>query len=372
MNHLASIYELGIADEARTQQRADGDNGRRLPASPSTRSKAQWWSLAAIVALGCGTPGSDRNNAVASLGASGIDLPDDESSDSVGSGTSEGGSVDDGGGRLDLPGPGLPTDGCNAVDLLFVIDNSGSMCAQQEGLASVVPDLVDAMFDSLPLGTDLHVGIVTSSFSDGGSHQEALCAANEGPAIIEEHYITDHPVVGNGYQGRLLEYDERSYFAARTHDDRAREDLMDWFAGAIISVGCDGGAFDFPVAAAAYAVDPVNAPTNGGFVRDEGAALAVFVLTNETDHSPEGLSTYRDMLVDAKAGCGGEACIVTGGLLAPNCVPEWDPPVWQFLSAFGDAPAWGDIGDFSGYRTVVAETLANGVIETCGSIDPVG
>lgn len=289
-----------------------------------------------------------------------------------GSGDDDDDGGDDDTEKLDLADPGIPTDSCYAADLLFVIDNSGSMCDAQVGLAGVIPDLVDAMFDSLPSGTDLHVGIVTTSFSHGGSHAESGCAAVEGPAIIEDAYVTDQLINHNGYQGRLFEYDDQRYFSARTHDDAAREELADWFSGAIVQVGCDGGAFEFPAAAAAYAVDSANAENNAGFLRDAGAALAIFVLTNETDQSPEGLSTYATMINNAKSDCGGDECILTAGLLAPNCVPDYNPFIWQFLNAFGAAPAWGDISDFDNYRAVVAETLALGLAETCDEIGPVG
>lgn len=315
------------------------------------------------LASGCGDP-KERDQGAPILTSIGGD----------GDGTDGGGGTqsgaDTGDDRLDLPA--VPTDSCYAADLLFVIDNSGSMCEAQEGLAMVVPGLVDSMFDTLPQGTDLHVGVVTTSFSHGGSHNEAQCRAAEGPSLIEEAFVLDTVVDHNGYQGRLFEFDGLRYFQARTDDSSARTSLADWFSGAIVAVGCDGGAFDFPVAAAAYAVDSLNEPTNAGFLRDEGAVLAMFVLTNETDHSPDTLASYRQTIIDAKSGCGGEACILTAGLLAPNCVPEWDPPIWQFLSAFGQAPVWGDISDFGGYAQVVAEILAVGLVEACDEIDPVG
>lgn len=286
-----------------------------------------------------------------------------------------GGGGDDGL-KLDVDGgPPTPTDGCYAADLLFVIDNSGSMCEAQEGLAQVVPDLVDAMFDSLPLGIDLHVGIVTTSFSHGGSHMETGCAAAEGPATIEAAFITDERVDFNGYQGRLFEYDGLPYFAARTDDDSARDELKDWFSGAIVDVGCSGGAFDFPVAAAGYAAAAAGyeaEASNAGFVRDAGAVLGIFVLTNETDHSPGGIASYRDMILEAKQQCGGAECVLTAGLLAPNCVPDYDPPIWQFLNAFGATPAWASIHDPSLYEGVVAQTLTEGLVQTCDEIEPVG
>ncbi len=326
-----------------------------------------WFSfgLVALLATGCGEADDGRPDAWSSLdsGLEGIGMDDD--------GDDEGESSDEGD-PLDPPEPSLPTDSCFAVDLLFVIDNSGSMCDAQEQLAAVAPQLVDAMFDSLPRGTDLHLGIVTTSFSNGGQHQETECRAAEGPATIQDAYVTDTLVDENGYQGRLFEHDGQRYVAARTHDDDARQEVADWFSSALVDVGCSGGAFEFPAAAAAYAVDPVNAEANAGFLRDEGAALAIFVLTNETDQSPEGLATYRDKILDAKAGCGGESCVVTAGLLPPNCVPAYDPFVWQFLNAFGKVPIWGDIAEHGVYGEVVAETLTEGLVQTCEDIEPVG
>jgi hypothetical protein len=300
-------------------------------------------------------------------GDEGIDVAD---------GSDESDGSDDGGGddddmRLDA-GTGTPTDGCTYVDLLFVIDNSGSMCDAQQGLADALPGLVDAIFESLPAGTDVHVGLVTTSFSAGGQHQQIGCAAGEGPAVIDAAYVTDMVVPGNGFQGRLYEYDDRTFFAADTNDASARADLEAWFTGAVVSIGCDGGAFEFPAAAAAYALGPDNADANAGFLRDEGAVLGIFVLTNEVDQSPEPLAVYRDAILAAKQGCGGEDCILTAGLLPTDCVPDANPMVWQFLNAFGDAPAWGDVADFAGYGAVVADALADGIVDTCDDIDPAG
>jgi len=35
--------------------------------------------------------------------------------------------------------------GCEKVDFLFVIDNSGSMCSHQSNLAQALPDFADAI-----------------------------------------------------------------------------------------------------------------------------------------------------------------------------------------------------------------------------------
>jgi hypothetical protein len=264
---------------------------------------------------------------------------------------------------------GAPSMGCTAVDVLFVIDNSGSMCGYQSNLAQTLPDFADAIFTALPPDTSIHVGITTTSFSSGGSHQEQNCTSVQGPAEIDDAFTppTEGQVPGNGYQGRLLQYEGLTYFDADTGDPSTRLPLMNWFANAAFSVDCNGGAFEFPSAAAAYAVDPVNDVHNEGFLRDEGAVLAIFVLSDEVDQSPEGLDTYRNMILDAKAGCGGETCISTAGLLDAGCVPS-DPMVWQFLDAFGKDPVWGDIGDGAAYEMVVETSLSQVIEQTCSMV----
>jgi hypothetical protein len=322
-----------------------------------------WLSM---VVLGCGSePSRGQGELGSGITQGGADEDEgDEDEDPI--------EDDEDDARLDVPDGVPPRDGCIAVDLLFVIDNSGSMCEAQEGLAAALPGLVDAIYDSLPADTDIHVGITTSSFSQGGSHQQRECVAAEAEGVILEHYVTDARIEGNGYQGRLYEYDGLSWFEANTGDPTQREPLRDWFSAAAASVGCNGGAFEFPSAAAAYAVDPSNADVNGGFLRDEGAALAIFVLTNEVDDAPEPAETYRDMIREAKAGCGGDACIVTAGLLATDCVPSSDPLIWRFLNAFGREPSWGDVLDFDGYGAVVSGALADAIVDTCESITPAG
>lgn len=303
----------------------------------------------------------------------------------TGSGTSD---------RLDLgsgasgTGGGDGTANCDQVDILFVVDTSGSMLAYQRGLAEAFPQFVDAMFEVLPEQTDLHVGVTTTAFCDGtaqndeGGHNEDVlvdCSSPDRPGHTQMWYAppTETTIPGNGRQGRLVEVDGRSWFAANTSDPASREPLTQWFtAAATRGAGCN---FEYTAAAAAYAVHPVNETANTGFLRDEGAVLLIFVLSDEYDESPEGLLTYRDMILEAKAGCGGERCVLTAGLINEVCSPDHEPFVWQFLNAFSTPPVWGAIGtslgwpldpDTSHYPDVVGDALANAVATKCASVPP--
>jgi len=120
----------------------------------------------------------------------------------------------------------------------------------------------------------------------------------------------------------------------------------------------------------------VNA-TNQGLVRDEGAVLVLFLLTDDIDETPASTSPVKsahDAIVAAKTKCGGDACVVPGGLFAKMCATS-AAQNFQLVSSFGKPPVWGDIGFLQSataddYAKVLADALAPAVKDTCAKIPP--
>lgn len=291
-------------------------------------------------------------------------------------GTSDSGDI-----KLDLGQPDFPSDptadtdaakGCTAVDLLFVIDNSASMGKHQEDLSAVFPDFVDAIITALPPGTDLHVGMTTTSFYDGSCSESTVnCVSQSSEQEILQHYVAPPATTSeNGGQGRLFEWQGEHYFALNTDDDPAA--LKAWFTAAATAAGETGCSFEMPAAAAGWAADPATAPTNAGFIRDAGAVLVVFVLTDEPDKSPEPVSQWVDKLVAAKQECGGKNCILASGLVPDFCYANpGDTTLKTFLESFSAPPFTGNIdGDPSDYAMVVGDALAGVIQEKCEEIEP--
>jgi hypothetical protein len=305
---------------------------------------------------------------------------DDDGTPPGATGTSDGTTeaADDTGStiKLDVGSPDTTTMGaqdyCNYVDLLFVIDNSLSMNDYQTQLALAWPSFVDAMWNNLPIGTDLHVGMTTTSFYTGScSEFEFNCQTQASQSAIDDHYIT--PAEGstgtNGEQGRLFEHDGRRYYEAIVGDDPA--ELKTWFSQAAVAAGETGCSFEMMSAAAGYAVHPDNATANEGFLRDEGAVLVIVVLTDEPDKSPEGAAAYYDMVMQAKAGCGGDACVIVSAIV-DECIEGVNNSLWQFLNLFQNFQVSGSIEEPATYADVVGQTLAQVIGETCDSIPPAG
>lgn len=319
-------------------------------------------SLAAVLGASCAA-GRDSGASGVSGGEGGAGgAPSASVSSSSGAGV--GGDFFDAGGF-----DGSQSTSCQYVDILFVIDNSPSMGPYQDKLAAAFPSFVDAMYQKLPPAVNLHVGITTTSFFKGScSEAVSNCVTQATAQEIAAHYIkpTDGTTNENGGQGRLFTYAGKPFFEANTSDGDPAP-LKSWFASAAVAAGETGCSFEMPSAAAGYAAHAANQATNAGFLRDKDGVLLIVVLSDEPDKSPEGTQVYKDMLTGAKSECGGDACILTVGLINP-CVKNVNNVLWQFLSAFGEEPIWGDLKDASQYAAVVGDALAQVVKQTCDDI----
>lgn len=134
-----------------------------------------------------------------------------------------------------------------ATDLLFVIDDSGSMYAHQKNLADFAEQFVQSFVNSPAL--DLQIGVITTSFRD----------ARRGELIRAGGHAYIHRQTPNAAQ------------ALKTN----------------LLVGTNGDADEKPFATLVEAVsDAKRAGANAGFFRP-GAALKVILFTDAEDQSTE-------------------------------------------------------------------------------------
>lgn len=292
-----------------------------------------------------------------------------------------------------VPGclPGDADCGCSAVDILFVIDNSGSMGDYQESLGLAFPAFASTLSKILPPGTNVHVGVTStemqySSQGNSTSNNGVCTFVGDGDQSNEAFDVPpDEMDTGrNGAQGRLYDPgDGQTYFSFDSDGDIAGAQA--WFASAA-NIGEGGSNIEMLTAPVGWAFDPASAATNDGFLRDEGAVLVIFFMQDEADQSPEmieGTSTgtwVLDRVAEAKAGCGGLNCVVAGGLLE-EAACMGDRPITEFLAGF-DAPALGQLpGPFGGgtpqeladeMNELLSNSLADLIGQTCEEITPEG
>jgi hypothetical protein len=318
------------------------------------------------------------STAAASSSSSASSTSSSSSSASTGSNTT--GTVFDLGAMPDFPAgtcaPDDPGCGCTAVDVLFVLDVSGSICPRVDELVAALPGFVDEIYAALPPGLSIHLGLTTSAFDASGEdhYDDAFTCANvDGFDWLEQHYLTpdEGMLPGDGIQGRLYPHEGLPYFAAQSGDDADRQALSAWLAGLGAGIDCSQSHFEYPASGAAYAVHPINlAGANAGFLREDGSVLLVFLMDN-ADHSFEvdDADALHDMIVASKGECG-EQCVVAAGLLAPTCDPFAYASI-EFVEGF-ERHLWGSVNVDSDYTDVLGAALAEVVATTCAAVAPAG
>lgn len=351
--------------------------------------------------FGSGDGGGASSGPVASGDDSG---PDDGGSASGGEDAESSGSADETGDEIKLDvgtddevppscGAGEACEtGCTAVDLLFVIDNSGSMGDYQAALGLAFPDFATTLSEVLPPGTNVHVGVTSTemAYSSAGntSVTNGACSfIGDGDQTHDAFYVppTEMDTGRNGAQGRL--YDAgggQTYAEFVTGEDLG--DAQAWFSNAA-NIGEGGSNIEMSAVPVGWVFDPVNDATNDGFLRDEGAVLVVFFLGDEPDQSPADVdgqpagAWVLDRVAEAKAGCGGLQCVIAGGFLQSNaCSADGNLPLDDFLAGMDDPPVVGELPFFEPAPAELAEdmndllssTLANVIVETCEDITPEG
>lgn len=195
------------------------------------------------------------------------------------------------------------------VDILFVVDNSGSMQQEQQNLATNFGQFIQF---TTSLDIDYHIGVITTDTSENGAFV-APFIANSGPAT------TPDPTTA--------------------------------FVQAV-NVGTSGSATEKGLETAVLALsEPAISTTNAGFLRDH-ALLSVIYVTDEDDHSDGDVGDWVDRLLEVKgydanavlasaiagdvpAGCSGDGGSAQagkryydvvaglGGVYASICTPDW-------------------------------------------------
>ena len=174
-----------------------------------------------------------------------------------------------------------PPEPIEAIDILFVIDNSGSMQNDQYALVSAAGQQLFAQLE-VELGgmPDLHLGVVSTDLGAGpypisgctGTGDNGIFQSARGDAAPvdctgpTDSYIVD---IDDGAGGRIRNYDPVQGLAGTF--------------SCIGRLGITGCGFEQPLEAMRRALDGTN-PENAGFLRDD-AFLLVVLLTDEDDCS---------------------------------------------------------------------------------------
>ncbi len=281
------VLGLGLAMVA-CEAGGDGVDGAAFATSPMPADPGP--------PAGAGTPGDDDEGE----SSSGPEGSDEDSDGSTGF-------------RFDVPADDedVQPNACETVDILFVIDNSGSMADEQFNLAASVPGFIAGIEDTLGAQTDYHVGVISTDEAEfnalGCQRMGALVTRTAGD-LSSDQFCGPY-VGGTSFMTPADTLDEAFSCAAR--------------------LGIDGNGIERPMDALQAALHPESLVEgcNSGFLRDD-ALLVVVLITDEEDdiESEGGPASWYTSVVEAKGG--DEERVVVLSLVGhpkPNdCIPtQW-------------------------------------------------
>ena len=315
------------------------------------------------------------------------------------------------------PGSGIDPDadvGCDAVDFLFVIDNSGSMADEQQQLIDSVPGFVAAIEQRLPPGTGTYHVMVTDTDPwvyggcEDGCTEAATCEMQSAdgscdcgyPCALRDFCTAEgdyvcgqsqpmecEDILGAGVthpRGRDASNTACSFASGRRFIATGEPDLAGSFDCAA-RVGTNSSLGEKPMEAMVQALTGTGdvAACNEGFLRDN-AVLVVVVITDEDDNGPhaddlEGDSVgspqaWYEALVEAKNG--NDNAVIAMALIGDGdvddgiCAPL-DPETFQ-----GAEPAprireftalWGEHGIVGSVCSPSYVDFFQSAVETIGS-----
>jgi len=279
-------------------------------------------------------------------------------------------------------------EGCQKIDFLFAIDNSGTMYDKQQRLLDAFPGFIDAIRNDVQ-GQDHHIMVVDSderptvgycevpacpmTFCDGYACQSwdtlglGPCDETLGAGVVEPH-------------GGSASNMDCGFPPERRYLTDTDADLDSKFACAA-QVGQSGNGSERPVTAAITALSGAQqAPgaCNEGFLRDD----ALLVLTFISDDPPSAADDdatigvaqqWYDALVAAKGG-NADAIVVAGLMLYDDTschafdVPA--PPFIELVDLFGEHGVKASVCEVD-YAAVFAEAV--GIIDqACDDFGPGG
>ncbi len=248
------------------------------------------------------------------------------------------------------PGPGLePREVGNdnnsvevdfsKVDILFVVDNSGSMCEEQANLRENIVNLIQPLVEA---GIDFNLAVVTTDMQapeESGRFQNTP-DGDPGPSCSIAVNISDCPGTANNPENAptVIRSSDANY---QRPGGQADLDKLTLHLGCNLTVGTKGNGFEQGLNAARAALSRgLLESDNAGFLRPEAALGLVFV-TDENDCSNDDtldlfngnvcewfaedlteVDEYVEFFANLK---GGKERVLPMGIIAPDTGVRYQP-----------------------------------------------
>ncbi|MGZ6143526.1 MAG: hypothetical protein ACXWLM_09310 [Myxococcales bacterium] len=173
-----------------------------------------------------------------------------------------------------------------STDILFVVDDSGSMSEEQANLAANLDAFIDALIAS-PVQNNFRIGVTNSSVDDYTVNGVTPTSYGSGPSkgvpFPAGALVAVHPTTPGSFIYDATLYAATGGWGGNRILDKGSPTLAADFKANVL-VGLAGSGKEQPFRAARLALTDRLADANAGFLRD-GARLAVIILSDEDDCS---------------------------------------------------------------------------------------
>jgi len=171
------------------------------------------------------------------------------------------------------------------LDLLFVVDNSGSMKEEQTGLTTNFPKFIDVLSQIQGGLPDVHIGVISTNVGAGNNNIQ-YCAAPGDAGHLRQGETNNATACGLN-SGEKFISDVAATGGGRTQNYTGQ---LSTVFQCMATLGTQGCGLEQPLESLRQATDPGNA-FNTGFLRPD-AYLGIVIISDEDDCSTRDTAMF--------------------------------------------------------------------------------
>jgi hypothetical protein len=181
------------------------------------------------------------------------------------------------------------------LDLIFMIDNSGSMRNKQENLRKNFPAFMKKLLEIPGGAPDMHIAVISSNVGAGTSVPDRACPQGGDRGKFQ---VRPECGIDTSKTGHFLSVDSTG---KTNFEDKGGLPKLPELFQCMAFLGDQGCGYEHQLLSLYFALDGKTNPENAGFLRDD-AYLGVIMLSDEDDCSGAPTADFFGGIVPGQSG----------------------------------------------------------------------